>query len=214
MFGSFLHSFKDKVVYGASTEGSGGGDDDDLFLRTIELPSDDDDDDNYNDNDGDDDNDNDNDGDGDDDTTIAPDPEPRSELFDNWKADDEAFFAPFENYLEVRYLMDEGYSISEAQMLVNGTTIDEFVFTVESGSYAEAGVIDEDVLFSSGIDVSDGVIVVDPERDGIPSFAVPANSGGVGFSTDDTFYHEYYVSVPAPDDITGEAGLAAIEWAL
>ena len=170
MFGSFLHSFKDKVVYGASTEGSGGGDD--LFLGTIELPSDDDDnnnnndnnnndnnnnDNNNNDNDNNDNNDNDdNDNDGDDDTTIAPDPEPRSELFDTTPGDDlpatvngtlnDVGNLPFildggDNFV-FSYLV-ENEEVDQSDLVVNYTVEDEHAW--EQGNGLSRGIAEAEV---------------------------------------------------------------------
>ena len=105
-------------------------------------------------------------------------------------------------------------------MIVNGTTADEFVFTDEAGNYAEADVINNgDVLVSSGIDVTDGVMIIEPNTDRLPSFAIPVQPGMEEYSIDSRFYHDYSsfvsVSLNGYDALRfSDDGLAALEAAL
>jgi len=118
-------------------------------------------------------------------------------------------------HLRALELVEEGYTVAEAQMIANGHLLDEFVFSDGSGNFAEADVINNnDIQVSSGIDVTDGLVLVDPMQDGLPSFALPGDSGMDGITGDDTFFHDYYVPVSAPSNIIGQQGLDAIEWAL
>tara|TARA_Y100001956_G_scaffold73651_1_gene80061 strand:+ start:255 stop:1499 length:1245 start_codon:yes stop_codon:yes gene_type:complete len=124
------------------------------------------------------------------------------------------------NHLAARDLVAQGHSIAEAQMIVNGTTMDEAVFTDGAGNYAEADAINNgDVLFSSGIDVTDGVMIIEPNTDRLPSFAIPVQPGMEEYSTNSWFYHDYDSSVFVPlngyDALRfSDDGLAALEAAL
>ncbi|WP_157946892.1 hypothetical protein [Thalassobius sp. I31.1] len=125
-----------------------------------------------------------------------------------------------ESHLQARTLVQEGHTIAEAMMLANGTTADEFVFTDEAGNYAEADVINSgDVLVSSGIDLTDGLMIIEPNTDRLPSFAIPVQPGIEEYSTDSMFYHDYDSSVSVPlngyDALRfSHDGLAALEDAL
>lgn len=125
-----------------------------------------------------------------------------------------------EEHLKALELVEQGHSIAEAQMIANGTTMDEAVFTDDAGNYAEADAINNgDVLFSSGIDVTDGVMIIEPNTDRLPSFAIPVQPGMEEYSTDSWFYHDYDSSVSVPlngyDALRfSDDGLAALETAL
>lgn len=76
------------------------------------------------------------------------------------------------SHMQARELVEQGYSVAEAQMIVSGTTADEFVFTDATGNYAEADVINSgEVLVSSGLDVSDGIKIINSESDLLTSYA-------------------------------------------
>ena len=131
-------------------------------------------------------------------------------------------------HLEAIALVEQGHSIAEAQMIANGTTADEFVFTDEAGNYAEADVInnDPDIAVASGIDVSQGLIIIDPVLDGLPNFALPARPGMDPYDATDTLIfsdwgeppiqtpHAYSMSFDVDDALTRADGLEAFEAAL
>lgn len=83
---------------------------------------------------------------------------------DTWSITDE--------HIQARNLVEQGYSIAKPQMIANGTTADEFVFTDEAGNYVEANVINnDDVIVSSGLDVNNGLQIIHAESDLLPSYA-------------------------------------------
>ncbi|MBB4952261.1 hypothetical protein H4S14_000303 [Agrobacterium vitis] len=50
------------------------------------------------------------------------------------------------------------------------------------------------VLFSPGIDLTDGIMLIKPNTEKIPSFVIPARSGMEAYSSDSMFYHSYEFS--------------------
>ena len=124
-----------------------------------------------------------------------------------------------DEYFDAIDALNAGKSIAEAQMIaeLGGGHMfeDGFVFVGDNGNYgsfveATAG----DVLVSSGIDVSDGIVVIDPLMEGLPSFALPGRDGIDGFTSKDPGFHDYHVVADAPSNLTGSRGLAAVEHAL
>ena len=137
-----------------------------------------------------------------------------------------AIVESFEPYLEMRRLIDEGASSAEAYLQANDVMPDEFVFADDMGRFAEFDFAnEEDILVSSGIDVSNGVMIVDPVVGGIPTFALPHRPGmdeydalnGSPFDWNEPPFqppHTYQFSYDAPAALTGFAGLDALEAAI
>lgn len=107
-----------------------------------------------------------------------------------------------------------------ARTKVKGTSMDEAVLADEFGNYVEADFFNTwGVLFASGASVTDGMILIEPHSDKLPSFAIPVRSGMEAFSKDSMFYHEYEFSVSLPlegyDELRySQNGLAMLEKAL
>ncbi|MEM8862320.1 MAG: hypothetical protein AAGD96_28725 [Chloroflexota bacterium] len=137
-----------------------------------------------------------------------------------WSIVDEKFF-------EARELVDQGYSVAEAQLIATGTTIDEFVFSDASGNYAEADIVNNgSTLAASGIDVSEGMVVIDPLMDGLPNFALPARRGMDPYDVTNTLIfndwgeppiqspHAYSLTFEVNPTLSGQLGLDAFQAAL
>lgn len=98
--------------------------------------------------------------------------------------------------------------------------MDEVVVTDADGNYAEVNVINNGgVLFSSGINVTGGLMIIEPNTDRLPSFAIPVQPGMEEYSTGIMLYHDYDASVSVPlngyDELRfSDDGLDALEAAL
>ena len=71
-----------------------------------------------------------------------------------------------------------------------------------------------DAKVSTGIDVTNGITVVDPVMEGIPNLIIPTFGGVDGFPDTHHFHHDYHFTNQAPSALTGIRGLEVIEQAL
>ncbi|MGL3608999.1 hypothetical protein ACSV9I_21005 [Rhizobium sp. G187] len=111
-------------------------------------------------------------------------------------------------------------SSGQSKLDESGTTSDEVIIVDENGDYVEADFFNAwDVLFSPGIDITNGVVLINPNSDIIPRFAIPDRPGIDEYSTTSIFYHDYESSASVPLDEYqalrySNDGLSALEDAL
>jgi hypothetical protein len=118
-----------------------------------------------------------------------------------------------EGYSDAIREIAAGASVAEGYLEGRGidTSYDGLFVTVGDKILEGAeDILDEDILAATGIDISKGIIKIDPGKPELPDFALPRNSGMVGFDTDDPNYHEYEFTYDVPPEIRGEAGLQIV----
>ncbi|QPH55591.1 hypothetical protein [Pontivivens ytuae] len=138
-----------------------------------------------------------------------------TDMWPGHRAEHDAREAISEDHLQHRLVVEQGYSIAEAVMIRNGYDLDGHVIINAAAQTAEyASINSGDVLVSDGVDISEGIMMIDPKLEGMPEVAIPVYEGMDGFHDSDRFFHEYILSLEAPDHINGQDGLLAIQQAL
>ena len=145
----------------------------------------------------------------------------RFELYPGMFADLTTALQIPDTHFEARALVEQGYTVAEAHMIANGHGLDEAVLSDAVGNFAELAILDEQgILYSSGIDVTGGLMIIDPNTDRLPTFAVQVPVGNASIEAYDSgssLYHDYVSSVSVPlgySALRGADGLEALEAAL
>lgn len=128
------------------------------------------------------------------------------------------------------FLSEEGYNELSAKIGPSGdgaTILSPIIVNGDSGGGGNSGgtlgytdfLEKMGVLFSSGIDLTDGIMLIKPNTEKIPSFVIPARSGMEAYSSDSMFYHSYEFSASVSLDgyealQNNKNGLEALERAL
>lgn len=122
-----------------------------------------------------------------------------------------------DEHLIARELVEGGKNKALATMLSEDVKKSDLVVFDDQGNYTEIDL--GGALVSANIDVSNGLMIIDPGTDRLPNFAIPVREGMNPYESDSIFYHDYDSSVSVPlngyDALRySEDGLDALQEAL